>query len=134
MVRALHDTLDAWGAPCVAADVVAEMPQVYTWGKGKGDPNDLLPLAAIVGGLVSCVRWQTITTYKPRQWKGTIDGDTLVARIATRGVGALLTEQEFAAADPVCKTLAHNMWDAVGIGLHCLGRLTRRLYPGATPA
>jgi hypothetical protein len=138
MVGALEEILHVWVPWSSSWDkvrwaVAVEMPQIYTAGKGKGDPNDLLPLMGVVGGLVSMRKWDSITTYRPRAWKGTINPDILTARICTRAPGALLTCAEFERADKVCASLAHNMWDAVGIGLHHFGRLTvGKVYPGAT--
>lgn len=112
--------------------LAVERPQIYTWGKGKGDPNQLIPLAEIGAGLACALPWTEYRTYRPRQWKGTIDGDVMVARISARGPGSLLTPEEHARVDLPCASLAHNVWDAVGIGLHHYGRLSTRTYPGAT--
>lgn len=133
MVGALAERLAAWGLPQRAPRVLAvERPQIYAQGKGKGDPNQLIPLAEIGAGLACTLVWDRLVTYRPRQWKGTIDGDTMVARIAATGPRSLLTPEEHACVDLPCASLAHNVWDAVGIGLHHLGRLTTRVYPGAS--
>lgn len=133
MVEQLTHRLSLWGAASQAPRALAvERPQIYTYGKGKGNPNQLIPLAEIGAGLACAMRWGALHTYLPREWKGTIDGDTMVARISATGPASLLSADEHARVDLPCASLAHNAWDAVGIGLHRLGRLTTRTYPGAS--
>lgn len=124
MARAVKDvvpvTRDVGGVT-----VVAERMQVYTAGKGKGDPNDLIPLAAIVGGIAAMFCGTTPRTpstwYKPREWKSTMPkGDAFTARVLER-----LSEFERSAIHE-CGALSHNVYDAIGIGLFHLGRFTRR--------
>lgn len=114
--------------------LVVECPQVYTRGKSKGDPEDLLPLVALCGALgarFSASRHDSIVlhTYRPRDWKGTVDGDIMCARIEAR----LRETGELDAVRERTKTFRHNAIDACGIGLYRLGRLNReRVFPGAT--
>lgn len=122
--------------------VIIERPQIYTHTQGRKDPNDLIPLAAVGGALAYAYpfdhRWVL-----PHTWKGSIDADLMTVRIRER-----LTPDEFAAVElpkntcPDCvrrlpkstctksSCLAHNVFDAVGIGLWSLGRLERhRVFP-----
>lgn len=105
---------------------VGEWPQIYRVGMGKGDPNDLPPLAGVVSAVAALLPDAVSLAVSPRQWKGTIDGDAMTRRIL-----GLLTPEEVARAQPCAASLAHNMWDAVGIGLWAVGRLQTRLYPRA---
>lgn len=106
--------------------VIAECPQVYTAGKAKGDPNDLIELAGVVGAVLGQADCDDIATVSPREWKGTLDADVMTERIRER-----LTATEAERIDPdVPEHLQHNTLDAIGIGLHVLGRLApRKVYP-----
>lgn len=109
--------------------LVLEWPQIYRAGKGKGDPNDLLCLAGVDAALAGWFRAPG-THVRPRAWKGTIDGDKLIKRIKMR-----VTPAERLCVVLPCPSLEHNVWDAIGLGLWAVGRLTRtRIYPGASPS
>lgn len=130
--------VDTWGGGSYLtpdmSELIVECPQVYTRGKSKGDPEDLLPLVALCGALGA--RFQhahhdpiVLQTYRPRDWKGTVDGDIMCARIEAR----LRETGELDAVRERTKTFRHNAIDACGIGLYRLGRLNReRVFPGAT--
>jgi len=129
-----------WGNSPGPIRLVVERPQVYQGGKQKGDPNDLLPLYAIGAALASALEQrgpiEDLREYLPREWKGTINPDEMTRRIRER-----LSKGEFEKVslpnntcdkcrlhltdDDCGKTtcLAHNIFDAVGIGLKYLGRL-----------
>jgi len=99
--------------------VICEWPQIYTQGKrGGADPNDLLPLAAIAGALVTVYPVETVL---PRVWKGQLKKNTCAIRIRSR-----LDAQECWKLDKalyhVTASLQHNIIDAVGIGLWACGR------------
>jgi hypothetical protein len=105
----------------VRADrLVVEWPQIYTYGKGRGDPNDLLALVGVGSALAALIPEAAVESVRPRAWKGTVPGDAMVERIQ-----ALVTAGERLAVDLPCASLSHNVWDAVGIGLWRVGRLTR---------
>ena len=119
MGNAVANEANRWGHVDL---IVVEFPQVYAGSKSIGDPRDLLTLAAIDGyicGLVSCVE---VRRYLPREWKGQVDPDAMIARIQGR-----LSPEEKARVDLCCKSLQHNIWDAVGIGLKACGRLDREM-------
>lgn len=104
--------------------VVFEWPRVYTAAKSKGDPNDLLPLVG-VGMAMSAYLGESCIMYSvhPHEWKGQLPKDACHARILLR-----LTPSEAmvaAGAQRVAKSKAHNVLDAIGIGLHHLGRFGR---------
>lgn len=102
--------------------LVVEWPQVYASriraGTTKGDPNDLLALCGVGAAISACLNVPTVT-YLPHEWKGSIDGDVMCARIMTRLDGV-----ERAIVDAVLpESKRHNAIDACGLGLHHLGRL-----------
>lgn len=109
--------------------LVYEVPQIYRQGKSKGDPNDLIPLA-LLSGYVSG-RWPSteVCGLKPREWCGQLPkltkGDPWTS---PRGE---LVARRLDAAERACIVSSHDAIDAVGIGLHDLERLRRRVLPGA---
>jgi hypothetical protein len=109
--------------------VVVEIPRVYPAARQKGDQNDLIALAGVAYALAcSVVAAEVRVRYFPRDWKGTIDGDTMIRRIEAR-----LSKGEASRIEPTPKSLRHNVIDAIGIGLKYLERLEpHRVYPGAT--
>lgn len=108
--------------------VIVEKPQVYVQRLWKGDPNDLINLSIVVGGIIACTRPTVITrTVTPQEWKGQQPKNVTDAR-ARR---ALTKQGEQSVLDnPVVlgqpkgapDTLINNMMDAIGIGLSYLGR------------
>lgn len=103
--------------------IVAEWPQVYQRGgptKTKGDPNVItLPLAGVVSATCALFPNADVITYRPHEWKGTLDGDDFTERILSR-----LTAEEEMLIEGI-PSLRHNAIDAVGLGLKYLGRLER---------
>lgn len=109
-------------APAVA---VIECPVIYPLGKGKGDPNDLITLAVLVGDLRGFYRRAglDVALVKPRTWKGTVP-----KRIHNERVLGALTPEERALLPrrPRARDFDHNMLDAVGLGLWQLAREGQR--------
>ena len=93
-------------------ELAIEKPQVYVQSKQKGDPNDLIDLAIMVGALA--YQFPSKTLYYPRQWKGQVPKDIMVARVKTK----LSADEMKRVGLPRAQSLHHNIWDAVGIGLH----------------
>ena len=57
---------------CPISGLVTECPQIYSLGKGKGNPNQLIPLAQI-GAYVAALHPGAVwIQYLPREWKGNI--------------------------------------------------------------
>lgn len=106
--------------PFISVELAIELPQVYVASRSKGDPNDLINLAMLVGYLAAS--FKNFSLYKPHAWKGQVPKDIMEDRITKR-----LDAKEQANLERVPKSLAHNMIDAIGIGLHHLGRLKDRL-------
>ena len=103
--------------------LVTECPQIYIFGKGKGNPNDLVPLAQLGAFVAARFCSSDWVQYLPREWKGTLDADMMTARIKAR-----LTADELARVESYGRkgALDHNTLDACGLGLHHVGRLTPR--------
>jgi hypothetical protein len=110
--------------------LVVEWPQVYRAARSKGDPNDLLGLAAIAGILVSGVEGRADTP-TPREWSGGVPkatrGDPLKSARGVR-VWSRLRESERAVLEST--KINHDVVDAVGIGLWALGRFAPARYTG----
>ncbi len=104
-------------------ELVIEMPRIYPGsGQQKGDLNDLLDLAAVVGyceGLHQGEEgaWGPRSRVFPAQWKGQVPKKIMTARILSK-----LSEIELGRIERV-GAKDHNTLDAVGIGLWKLGRL-----------
>jgi hypothetical protein len=109
--------------------VIVEVPRVYPAARQKGDQNDLIALAGVAYALACSFSFaEKRIRYFPREWKGTVDKETMARRIEAR-----LSEVERATIEPCPQSLRHNVLDAIGIGLKYLGRLEpHRVYPGAT--
>lgn len=109
----------------VTADrrAVIELPQVYPGRRQKGDPNDLIEVAAAAGavGALLSAHGLAVRFVRPRDWKGQRPKDVDHAR--TR---AILHASELEIVERVCAGVprAHrlDLMDAVGIGLWSLGR------------
>lgn len=100
-----------------ATTFVSEYPQVYP-GRHGPDPADLIQLAGVVGAVAARIPAREYVGYLPRQWKGNVAKTVFTARIETR-----LTPEDWQKYEPCPESLKHNVTDAVGLGLHHLGRL-----------
>lgn len=109
------------GGSCCGPDVrrlILEWPQIYRAGRSKAgvDANDLLPLAGL--NCMLAKMWPAVVqVYKPHEWKGQVPKVIMCDRIRSR-----LSETELTKISGT-KSVLHNVWDAVGLGLHDLGRL-----------
>jgi hypothetical protein len=91
---------------------ISEVPQVYRAGASKGDPDDLIQLAGVVGVFSALFSATTYTGVKPREWKGQVPKDVHHARLVKT-----LTPEEMAMVEASAPpSLRHNVLDAVGIG------------------
>jgi hypothetical protein len=107
--------------------VIHEKMRVYDFRRQKGDPNDLIALAAVAAAAATAVLHAThwfgeIEDVATADWKGQVPKDIMVKRVQDK-----LNEHERKIAEACMKgtpkSLHHNFWDAVGIGLWRLGRL-----------
>lgn len=120
--RHMAEALCCWVAPLVEGDsVVLEVPRVYPARFQKGDQNDLIALSLVVGAIAGAFESDlTFVQCFPRDWKGTADADRVVIPMIQ---GLLKSHETSAVRLPRSAELQHNVWDAVGIGLHYLKRL-----------
>jgi len=101
--------------------LVIEKPQIYVRSRSKGDPNDLIDLALVGGAIAGATRPAEVVLYRPAEWKGQVPKPVMIERIKRS-----LSESERERVEiPKVRSLEHNVWDAVGIGLFHL-RKTRR--------
>lgn len=97
--------------------LVCEIPQVYARDRSKGDPNDLIDLAGVVGACTQealTVEWSPV----PRDWKGQIPKHVTQARV----LDALGAEELAAIDETIPASLLHNVYDAIHLGLVYLRR------------
>lgn len=112
-------------------ELVLERPQVYA-RRLNTDPADLIALALLDGALAGFFRDQSnrpdfkVTTYLPSEHKGQIkkpkgarDANDYIIR--NRAL-ARLSDAEQLGIVQCAPGLMHNVWDAIWIGLHYLGR------------
>lgn len=114
MGNAVAEYLTSWPI----ANVLVEFPQVYARTKSRGDPNDLLQIAAIVGIIATKIK--TIEITRPYEWKGQIPKKVMQKRLENR-----LSLAEKARIKECPMSLRHNIWDAVGLGLCKFDRLSK---------
>jgi hypothetical protein len=83
---------------------VIEKPQVYQGRLQKGDPNDLIDLAVLVGALVCHINATKFLLPRPQEWKGQVPKEIHHRRIrkAVPGLGRQ----------------SKDALDAVGLGLY----------------
>ncbi len=99
-----------------ADSLILEVPRVYQGNKQTGDPNDLVSLGVVVGLIVG-VFGKPAKTVFPYEWKRQLPDAVCAARVMSR-----LDDAERAVIELPGKSLAHNVLDATGIGLHGVGR------------
>ena len=128
----------ALGSPRDVSHVVIEWPEVY---RGSSvDANDLFVVAAVGLGIATHCMESTLTKYKPKEWTGQIPKTTdgklrkrdLFTNARAKRVIARLDEAELRVFHQI---ETYDELDAVGIGLHAIGRgiiQRHRVYPGAT--
>ena len=108
---------------CGAARTLVELPQIYRAVKAKGDPNDVVRVAALVGWIEASFPRAVHERASPHDWKGTIP--------KARRLRDYVVHERNAKALGLCylrwfetcpESLAHNVADAVGLGLWWLKR------------
>ncbi len=98
-------------------EFVCEIPKVYS-GVRKEDPNDLIDLAGVVGAIVSTPTFATVEwSPLPSEWKGQLPKSVTQTRVEAK-----LTLAEKAVIEWPAKTLRHNVYDAIHLGIVHLER------------
>ena len=129
---------DASRPPSALAEVVIEWPEVYR--DSSVDANDLFVVAAVGLGIATRCTSAKLRKYKPKEWTGQIPKTTdgklrkrdLFTNARAKRVIARLSEAELRVFHQI---ETYDELDAVGIGLHAIGRgiaQRHRVYPGAT--
>ena len=126
-VRAVLELINRWAPPVSIDEVVCEWPHVYPYGSdgATARPNDLFGLAGVCGALAGMYRCVPVVSYEPSEWGGQMGKAQKRERVLRhlRPFERLRTEK-----------LGQDAIDAVGIGLHHIGRFERRrVFAGATP-
>lgn len=106
--------------------LVLEGQQIYQAsrlaGKMGADANDLLELSGVCGALAASFDMAELRRVMPAEWKGTTDKTICQLRVSKR-----LSDSEAMAISWPGKagkdsSLAHNVYDAIAIGLWAVGR------------
>lgn len=114
-----HDLLGQ--IPCMyITHIVIEVPQVYQQRLLKGDPNYLIDVSLVAGGIAARSGLRKPEFIRPRVWKGNVPKDIMTKRIVDHMDA---DEFDIFEAIDVPKGLQHNVLDAIGIGLWKVGRL-----------
>jgi hypothetical protein len=100
--------------------VFIEVPQIYRERHWRGDPNDLIDETITVGALAAFTLDAEQEFKRPHDWKGNVPKIIHNRRVKTR---LTLAEAEVLANCGVIPSLSHNVVDACGMVLFCLGRL-----------
>jgi hypothetical protein len=105
--------------------IVCEYPRFYGSTHQQGDPNDLIDVA--VAGSAICARLDSLSSHIesvfPSDWKGQVPKQKMLVRI-----WEALTEEERAVVQKTNKSDTEDILDAIGIGLHKLNRLNKRVF------
>lgn len=137
MARAVYDFTD--GHP---DRIAVEWPRVLPYGakNATGQPNDLFALAGICAAVATLWPGAEVKSYLMDEWPpapkvsperkrrglGPIDSEAFTSPRGKRVVSRLSTDER------ALVPMSHDAVDAVGIGLHALGRLEpHKVYPGA---
>lgn len=151
--RCMHvaDAVVTWAAmhtECVD-QIAHEWPQVYAEGKGKGNPNGLLPMVGVNLAIDMLIRERmrqsgvelVVTSYLPATWIGQLPKVcskchgraskrcALCSGSAKRTPRGVRIMSRLSPAEALLVPDQHDVIDGLGIGLFHLGRLApRRVY------
>lgn len=105
--------------------LVLEFPQTYGGRAARGDANDLLPLAFVDGALAALFAEARVVIVRPFEWKGSVPKPASATGsyiIRSRVEARLHVHERVAVAWPKNGRHSWDVADAIGIGLHHLGR------------
>jgi hypothetical protein len=103
-----------------------EWPRIYQRGdnRTKGDPNDLRCLWSVGGAIAALSPNYEFKTVEPAGWKGQTTHAAIEVRVASR-LDVVESQVYELGLRSGGKTFGHNVTDAVGIGLHLVGRFDK---------
>lgn len=100
---------------------VVELPRVYPTSKQKGDPNDLIAVAAVAGAYAGLSHFQREPAryVHPSTWKGQVPKEIVEQRIKDRMIEWPADDVARWAEDmgKIARTKRHNATDAIGIAM-----------------
>ena len=99
--------------------LLIEKPKVYDTAHQIGDQRDLINLSIVVGEILYALAPQTKAALLVEPWEWKNQTPKHISEKRTRK--ALLAEETKMVVLPSAKSLHHNVWDAVGIGLWRFG-------------
>jgi hypothetical protein len=99
--------------------LVLENQQIYGNGRGKGDPNDLLPLSFVCGAISATIPHRQLLHPKAREWKGSVPKQIYTGRLLR--YMSLHYEEHFKALSQYNAKQLSDVVDAFGLGLWSLG-------------
>lgn len=113
MARAAVRAVKSWTPLIkeVEISLIQEIPQVYEKYQ-DADKNDLVDLAGVQGGIAALSGWEVPWAPLPREWKGQLKKHHSEERVRDR-----LSAQELARVVWPAKSLCHNVWDTLHLGL-----------------
>ncbi len=97
--------------------IIIEIPQVYARTASKTDPKDLIRVAYAAGRATVLAPHAEVWLVHPRAWKGNEKKHITEQRVLDR-----LTPSELARIQMPPRSLANNVFDAIGLGLRMVGR------------
>jgi len=109
----------------LSVEPVSEVMQIYTPGKSRARPSDILECNLCAGAFIGACRTLGMrgapSRYLPAEWKGQVPKHILAARV----LETLTLEEREKIGEGLTgkKTKDHNIFDSVGIGLFHLKRL-----------
>ena len=111
-------------ARCSRIDrLVVEWMQIYPHQRAPIDREDLAQLQGVAATVQASARARhpgcRVKAPHPRMWKGQLPKDVCKTRVESR-----LTPEEGSAVELPAASLAHNVWDAVGLYLWAEGRFS----------
>ena len=100
--------------------LIIERPEVYRQRHLKGDPNDLISIAIVVGAIMHTFISSRVRAPLPKEWKGQVPKEVSERRMMRK-----LSPEELdlmvLCLKGVPRSLRHNVTDAVALGQWGLG-------------
>jgi len=112
--------------PQIVGELVLEGQQVYQVSKLAGkigaDANDLIELSGVCGALAASFDLAEVRRVMPSEWKGTTDKSICQLRVSKRLSNSEAMAISWPGKAGKDSSLAHNVYDAIAIGLWAIGR------------